>query len=85
MPCHKNNHNHNHNKADLFYGDLIISEIVFVFANFFHEKEQQTFDQSESGFFNQKLDQIADQLGHKIRKWKSLGRGYLETFAQWFM
>ena len=52
MPRHKNNHNHNHNKADLFYGDLIISEIVFVFANFFHEKEQQTFDQSESGFFN---------------------------------
>ena len=27
------------------------------------------FDQSESGFFNRKLDQIADQLEHKIRKW----------------
>ena len=26
------------------------------------------FDQSESGFFNRKLDQIADQLEHKIRK-----------------
>ena len=25
-------------------------------------------DQSESGFFNRKLDQIADQLEHKIRK-----------------
>ena len=27
------------------------------------------FDQSESGFFNRKLDQIADQLEHKIGKW----------------
>ena len=28
------------------------------------------FDQSESGFFNRKLDQIADQLEHKI--WKRI-------------
>ena len=27
------------------------------------------FDQSESGFFNRKLDQIADPLEHKIQKW----------------
>ena len=39
IPCHKNNHNHN--KADLFYGDLIISEIVFVFANFFMKKNNK--------------------------------------------
>ena len=26
-------------------------------------------DQSESGFFNRKLDRIADQLEHKIQKW----------------